>query len=134
MSEQVGQLVTLGKMKVADAVNRVEPTTLSVLNSLLEQATIADSGWCEVHQKLCPLHDTAESNVTGNAAGWTCVDFSRRGKRRRLTGTHVVDYKCWEAERKQRREDWIFGECVAGHPSKRLLDEAIGDTHHCLGV
>ena len=129
--KEVQELRRLSGMNLKDAVQKVEPMILDTLDKLLakNEGSLLSTDKCELHGKQCPLHDVGGHSIIGCAGTWTCTDFSRCGAKMKCRGKRIVPYKLFERERMIRKEHWIFGECVAGHPSKILFEQAFGESH-----
>ena len=113
-----------------DSLTQKGTELITALDGLLADVHPEGTAWCYKHQRLCRIPEVPPESMGFHCAGTTCVDFSSRSKTQlRELGQNMVPFAGWARLRSLRCEELVLHECVASHPSLRLVKRYLQATH-----
>ena len=99
------------------------PLLRALLQILLREGALKEKQFCVLHGHECRVHkhDEQDNQFTLHCAGTPCVDFSRRGKRKRGFGDTIVPFAIWMAQFIKSNERVGLHECTPDFPDWMIL-------------
>ena len=80
---------------------------------------------CTVHGRECPVLPAVPKSfkgLLGNAAGVTCIDWSKLGKKQKWLGPSAFPFLQWAVERTKSVEDFVIVECVPNFDGELMAE------------